>query len=93
MTDSGPLPVNPPININPPINNGFDISARLLAISARRDTLVGLIIQHQNELNDLSFEEQHLHFRQQQFAADVPDRRIQASQEYKAAYVKEILDL
>jgi hypothetical protein len=73
-----------------PVNNGFDISSRLLAISARRDMLIGLIIRHQNELNDLTFEEQYL--QHQSRDGDI-DRRFKASLDYKAAYIKEVLDL
>ncbi len=82
-------PLSPPS----PIKNGLDISTRLLEISARRDIVFGLIVQLQNELNDLAFEERHLDFKQQQFHADIPESRFKASQEYKNSYIKEVLDL
>jgi len=73
--------------------SGFDTSMRLLAIGARRDKLLSLIAQHQVELNDLAVEEQQLKYFDQSLVADIPDHRRRASQEYEAAYIKEILDL
>jgi hypothetical protein len=75
------------------IKNGLDISMRLLAIAARRDEIIGLLTQYQDELNDLTFEEQHLRYQQQAISADSSIKNLRNSQKYKAAYIKEVLDL
>jgi len=72
---------------------GFDISKRLLAIEKRRFELESQIFQCQSALNALDREERELDILQHSITGNVLERNVQNANAFRAAFLKEIIDI